>query len=104
MYTIPILLITFNRPDHVRRVLTEILKQNPTSLYICQDGARENNNLDRINCQEVRNVVNELTSANAVGNNEFRLHTLYQDKNLGCGPGPAAGITWFFEASSISSR
>lgn len=96
MFNTPILLITFNRPDHVRRVLTEILKQNPTSLYICQDGARENNNLDRINCQEVRDVVNELTSAYAISHKDFRMHTLYQDKNLGCGPGPAAGITWFF--------
>ena len=97
MFKIPILLITFNRPNHVRRVLTEILKQNPTSLYICQDGVREKNNLDRINCQEVRDVVNELTSAYAISHKDFRLHTLYQNKNLGCGPGPAAGITWFFE-------
>lgn len=96
MLKIPILLITFNRPNHVRLVLTEVLKQNPQDLYICQDGARENNALDRVKCQEVRDVVNELTSAYAISNKEFRLHTLYQEKNLGCGPGPAAGITWFF--------
>ena len=96
MHISPVLLITFNRPDHVRRVLTEILKQSPTSLYVCQDGARENNNQDRINCQEVRDVVNELTSAYAINNRDFQLHTLYQEKNLGCGPGPAAGISWFF--------
>ena len=96
MFTIPILFITFNRPDHVRQVLTEILKQHPTTLYVCQDGARENNELDRIKCQEVRDVVNELTSAYAINNTNFTLHTLYQEKNLGCGPGPAAGITWFF--------
>ena len=97
MFNTPILLITFNRPDHVRQVLTEILKQNPYELYVCQDGARENNTIDRIKCQEVRDVINELTSPYAIGNKEFRLHTLYQDKNLGCGPGPAAGISWFFK-------
>lgn len=97
MYTTPILLITFNRPDHVRQVLTEILKQEPRDLYICQDGAREGNDMDRINCQEVRDVVNELTSAYAIGHRDFILHTLYHEKNLGCGPGPAAGIMWFFE-------
>ena len=97
MFKTPILLITFNRPDHVRRVLTEILKQNPVSLYICQDGARENNTIDRIKCQEVRDVINELTSPYATGNKEFRLYTLLQENNLGCGPGPAAGISWFFE-------
>ena len=94
---VPILLITFNRPDHVRQVLIEILKQEPRDLYICQDGAREGNDMDRISCQEVRNVVNELTSAFAIGHKYFTLHTLYQKKNLGCGPGPAAGISWFFE-------
>lgn len=97
MFTTPILLITFNRPDHVRQVLTEILKQEPQDLYICQDGAREGNDSDRIKCQEVRDVVNELTSAYAIDHSAFTLHTLYQEKNLGCGPGPAAGITWFFE-------
>ena len=93
----PILLITFNRPEHTRRVLIEILKQEPQSLYVCQDGAREGNETDRIKCQEVRNVINELTAPYAVSNKHFTLHTLYQPHNLGCGPGPQAGITWFFE-------
>lgn len=97
MFITPILLITFNRPDHVRQVLAEILKQEPQELYICQDGAREGNDMDRIKCQEVRDVINELTSAYAIEHKNFALHTLYQEKNLGCGPGPAAGITWFFE-------
>lgn len=91
MFTTPILLITFNRPDHVRRVLTEIRKQQPTKLFVCQDGAREDNENDRVKCQEVRDVITELVDWSC------DLHTLYQDKNLGCGPGPAAGITWFFE-------
>lgn len=87
----PILLITFNRPDHVRRVLTEIRKQKPTELYVCQDGAREGNENDKIKCQEVRDVIKELVDWSC------NLHTLYQEKNLGCGPGPVAGISWFFE-------
>lgn len=87
----PILLITFNRPDHVRRVLTEIRKQKPTELYVCQDGAREGNENDKIKCQEVRDVIKELVDWSC------NLHTLYQKKNLGCGLGPVAGISWFFE-------
>lgn len=93
----PILLITFNRPDHVRRVLTEILKAEPQDLYVCQDGPREGNENDRIKCQEVRDVINELTSAYKSKHPHFTLHTLFQQSNLGCGPGPAAGLTWFFE-------
>ena len=97
MIKTPILLITFNRPAHTRRVLTEILNQEPLSLYVCQDGAREGNENDRIKCQEVRDVINELTSAYKLTNKHFTLHTLYQPTNLGCGSGPATGITWFFE-------
>lgn len=87
----PILLITFNRPEHTRRTLMEIRKQQPTQLYVCQDGARDGNENDRIKVQEVRDVVQELVDWSC------ELHTLYQTQNLGCGPGPAAGITWFFE-------
>jgi hypothetical protein len=97
MFTTPILLITFNRSEHTRRVLTEILKVEPQSLYVCQDGAREGNENDHIKCQEVRDAVKELTSAYKSSHEHFTLHTLYQSKNLGCGPGPVAGITWFFE-------
>ena len=91
MFLTPILLITFNRPDHVRQVLTEIRKQQPAQLFVCQDGPREGNLLDVERVQEVRDVINELVDW------QCELHTLYQEKNLGCGPGPAAGITWFFE-------
>lgn len=87
----PILLITFNRPNHVRRVLAEIRKQKPAQLYVCQDGAREGNENDRVKCQQVRDVIKELVDW------PCELHTLYQETNLGCGPGPAAGISWFFE-------
>ena len=87
----PILLITFNRPDHTRRVLEEIRKQQPTQLFVCQDGAREGNESDRAKCEEVRAVVKELVDW------PCELHTLYQTRNLGCGSGPQAGITWFFE-------
>ena len=93
----PILLITFNRPEHTRRVLTEILKQGPQALYVCQDGARDGNENDRIKCQEVKTVINELTSAYAATHPNFTLSTLHLPHNYGCGPGPQAGITWFFE-------
>lgn len=91
MLQTPILLITFNRPNHVRQVLIEIRKQQPRQLFVCQDGARKDNLLDTDRVQEVRNVITELVDW------PCELHTLYQEKNLGCGPGPAAGISWFFE-------
>lgn len=89
---VPILLITYNRPNHTRRVLEAILGAKPRDLYVFQDGAREGNENDRVKCAEVRQVVEELTNGSDV-----KLHTNYSEKNLGCGPGPATAITWFFD-------
>ena len=97
MLKTPILLITFNRPDHVRRVLPEILKQDPHELYVCQDGAREGNEKDRVKCQDVRDVVKELIAPYVAEHKEFTLYTLYQKKNFGCGRGPFEAMSWFFK-------
>lgn len=96
----PILLMCFNRPEHIRRVLSEIRKQQPHDLFIAQDGPHIGDWLapdgrmlrkgDYEQIMAVRMVINELVDWNC------KLHTLYQDHNLGCGPGPAAGISWFF--------
>lgn len=91
MFHTPILLITFNRPDHVRRVLSEIRKQRPQEFFIAQDGPREGNERDKEKISEVRKVINKLVDW------PCNLHTLYQETNLGCGPGPAAAISWYFE-------
>lgn len=92
MLNTPILLITFNRPDHTRRVLERILEVGPLHLYVFQDGARTDNASDNVKCQQVRDIVNDLTAKTST-----TLHTFYLDKNLGCGAGPMTGISWFFD-------
>ena len=91
MCNTPILLITFNRPNHTRRVLETIMAAQPKVLYVFQDGAREGNANDTEKCAEVRQVVEDLTKETQVV-----LHTHYSERNLGCGAGPMTGITWFF--------
>jgi len=95
MLSAPILLITFNRPNHVRCVLSEIRKQQPTELYVFQDGPREGNDKDTVKVQEVRDVIKELVVW------PCELHTLYQNKNLGCGPGPMTALNWFFSENEM---
>lgn len=103
MMNTPVLLITFNRPDHTRRVLERILEAKPQELYVFQDGAREGNANDVAKCAEVRQVIDTLWDnylSHAVAENEKqqpRLHRYYSDINLGCGPGPVTAISWFFE-------
>lgn len=92
MLTIPILLVTFNRPEHTKRVLEAILAVQAEDLYVFQDGAREGNESDLKKCAEVRRVVEELTK-----DSDIIFHTYYSDKNLGCGAGPMTGISWFFD-------
>ena len=61
MSNIPILLITFNRHEHTRRVLEAIMAAQPQDLYVFQDGARNGNEDDLKKCAEVRQVVESLT-------------------------------------------
>lgn len=92
MIDCPILLITFNRPEHTRKVLETIMQQQPTKLFVFQDGPRSGNTEDVEKGKKVREVIRSLTEGTTTN-----LHTFYSEKNLGCGPGPAAGISWFFE-------
>lgn len=98
----PILLITFNRPTHTRRVLERILEAKPQALYVFQDGARAGNENDVLKCAEVRQVIDRLwnnyvSSCPEAGEQcKPALYCNYSDINLGCGKGPATGINWFF--------
>jgi len=87
----PVLLITFNRPTHTRRVWNEIKKQHPKYVYVFQDGARFGNEIDLKKCAEVRSIFAETLDWNC------ELKTFYAHINMGCGRGPASAITWFFE-------
>lgn len=92
----PILLITFNRPEHTRRVLETIIAADPEDLYVFQDGAREGNENDRVKCAEVRKVIEELTN-----DADVKLHTNFSEKNLGCGPGPMTALDWLFSKNEM---
>lgn len=91
MLQTPILLITFNRPDHVRQVLTEIRKQQPQKLFVFQDGIRKERILDESKVLEIREIVRELVDW------PCELFLNYQNTNLGCGRGPYEAMSWFFQ-------
>ena len=91
MLKTPVLLITFNRPDFTRRVLTAIMAAEPEDLYVFQDGPRADVPDDEAKLAEVREVVDELTEGTRT-----RVHERFATRNLGCGPGPAAGLSWYF--------
>jgi len=88
----PVLLITFNRPNHTRKVLERIVSANPTELFVFRDHWREERANERTKCEQVLDVIQDLTSSTNI-----RIHYLLPDINLGCGVGPMTAISWFFK-------
>ena len=81
MHISPVLLITFNRPEHTGRTLEALLVQRPNELYIFQDGPRDDNADDLKNCQLVREVIdNQLRKVSF----ELNIHKHYSNENRGC--------------------
>ena len=85
----PVLLLSFNRPGHTLQVLKAIGEVRPAELYVFQDGER--NASDSDGCARVREIVSSTVDW------PCNLHMFYSDRNLGCGPGPASAISWFFD-------
>ncbi len=84
----PVLLIIFNRPETTRRVFDTIRQQKPKYFFVAADGPRPDREADIEKCKSAREIIKVDWVC--------ELKTLYLDKNLGCGRGPANAITWFF--------
>lgn len=93
MLKTPIVLIIFNRPECVRRVLDTISLEKPSQLFIVADGPREGNHSDVEKCAAARKVVTDWEI-----DWECDIKTKFSDINLGCAKGPASGIDWAFES------
>ncbi len=74
----PILLITFNRPEHTRRTIDALRVQHPPLVYVFQDGPRQNNESDREKCRQVRQVIEDSVDW------PCELHTSFSEVNRGC--------------------
>lgn len=86
----PVLLVTFNRPENTRKVFEKIREAKVKKLYIANDGPRDGNVEDIKAREEIKKMVDEVDW-------DCELHTNFQEKNLGCGWGPATAISWALE-------
>jgi len=84
-----VLVMAFNRPDHLRVLLDRLRKVQPERVYVAIDGARPAKAGEEERVQECRDLVATIDWPGTV-------ETLYQDHNLGCGLGVTTAITWFF--------
>lgn len=92
--TAPVLLIVFNRPKPAHRVFEAVRQARPARLYIAADGPRPNRPGDAANCTETRALIADGIDW------PCEVHRLFHHENLGCGQGPAAAISWFFDHES----
>lgn len=87
--TEPVLLIGFNRPDHMALLVNRLRDVRPSRLFIAIDGARADHPGERDQVQACRDLVSTIDW-------ECLVETRFQEENLGCGRAVSGAIGWFF--------
>lgn len=91
MPKIPILVLAFNRPEHIKKAMKPIRMYQPNKLYLACDGAR----LDK---PEEKNLVDETREVmKSQVDWPCEVLTLFRSENLGCAQAVYGAISWFFE-------
>jgi len=87
----PVLVIAFNRPDHLSVLMDRLREVQPTQLFIAVDGPRPHKagELERVQaCRDLSTTVDWPCD----------VQTNFQNDNLGCGLGVSTAISWFFDS------
>lgn len=85
--TKPLLILAFNRPTHVKRLIDSLRPLRPQKILISVDGPRANNNLDS---QRIAQVLAEIRKIDWTTDIELRV----REKNLGLRFAVADAVTW----------
>lgn len=88
--TEPVLVIAFNRPEHLAVLMRRLREVQPERLYVAIDGPRADRAEEVTRVRQCRDLVTTVDWP-------CNVHTLFQDENLGCGAGVTTAITWFFQ-------
>ncbi len=88
--SVPVLIIAFNRPHKIKKVIQALSAIKPKRVFISIDGAREGNSRDEANQQEILNIIKKIDWQSKVQVNRMK-------KNLGCKNAVSSAITWFFD-------
>lgn len=88
-----VLLLIFNRPTLTRAVFEAVRQAEPPRLYVAADGPRPDRPEEVHLCDEARAIATAVDWP-------CELHTLFRDRNLGCGQAVSEAISWFFEQES----
>lgn len=86
---VAVLILFFNRPDHLSEVFAEVKKARPAKLFLYQDGPRGERDMAGI--EGCRQVVDDDQI-----DWECEVHRLYQERNYGCDPSEYLSQKWAF--------
>ena len=84
---VAVLILFFNRPEHLKKVFDEVRKARPSRLFLYQDGPRSERDMPGI--EKCRQVVEAIDW-------ECDVHRLYQEHNYGCDPSEYISQKWAF--------
>ena len=84
---VAVLILFFNRPDHLKEVFEAVRQARPSRLFLYQDGPRGEKDMPGI--EECRRIVEDIDW-------ECDVHRWYQEKNQGCDPSEYLSQKWAF--------
>lgn len=90
MGKVPVLVLAFNRADHVEKAMDAIREYKPDRLYLECDGARANKEGEQQKVEDTRQMM--LSKVDW----PCEVNTLFRNENWGCAKAVNDAITWFF--------
>jgi hypothetical protein len=94
-FEIPILLVTFNRPESTSIVLEKIKEVNPRKLYVSSNAPRSGNPKDIDLVAQTRALFDNI-------NSNCQVLKLFRANNLEAGPSISGAINWVFENEEMA--
>lgn len=86
---VSVLILFFNRPDHLQEVFAQVRQARPSRLFLYQDGSRGSRDTQAVEaCRRV--VSDEMIDW------ECQVYRLYQERNYGCDPSEYISQKWAF--------
>lgn len=90
MFTTPVLILIFNRPEKTKQLIRALEKVKPKYLYISADGPRPARPDEIALCEEARKAAQQVSW-------NCEIKTRFLEQNAGCKQAVSSGISWFFE-------
>ena len=84
---IPVLIISFNRPEKTKAAINNIRKLKPSLIFYTVDGPRQGEQDDLRKVEECKKLVEEIDW-------ECEIETLFSEINFGSGKWPIKSINW----------